>query len=182
MIVPGQLLCSRCKCTCKGVRKKRRDIESLPPVVMIQVGEFDYNNCKVACMNDIEHRLLIQGKYYILVQVNLHGGHHFRGITAVESGRYIMYDGMASFGKGKRRVKYINGKTLFNTGSGRGNEYYVASLWYKKEDLPKKGNNPHCGKKIRRRWRRRRLKCQNGLKLNTGYKNQRIAINIIHPI
>ena len=30
---------------CKGVCKKK-DIDPLPPVVMIQVGAFDYNNCK----------------------------------------------------------------------------------------------------------------------------------------
>jgi len=50
-----------------------------------------------------------------------------------------MYDGIASFGKSKKRVKYINGKTLFNT--GRGNDYYASNLWYKKEDLPKNPRN-----------------------------------------
>jgi len=125
---------------CKGVRKMRKDIETLPPVVMIQNDDLDYNNCKVNCMNDIERRLLIQGKYYLLIQVNLYGGpRHFRGITEVENGRYIMYDGIASFGKSKKRVKYINGKTLFNT--GRGNDYYASNLWYKKEDLPKNPRN-----------------------------------------
>jgi len=67
---------------CKGVRKMRKDIETLPPVVVIQNDDLDYNNCKVTCMNDIERRLLIQGKYYLLIQVNLYGGpRHFRGIT-----------------------------------------------------------------------------------------------------
>ena len=100
------------KAVCSGTHIKRNVIETLPPIIMFNVGDLDYNNCKVQCMNDIEHRLMIQGKYYSLVQVILYGGpSHFRGITRVLHGRYIMYDGICSFDKEKNRVKYLGVKT-----------------------------------------------------------------------
>ncbi len=77
---------------CTGVRKKRSNIDPLSPIIMIHVGNLDYGNCQVKCMNDIEHRLLIHGKYYSLVQVNLHGGpSYFRGGTVL-NGHCIMHD------------------------------------------------------------------------------------------
>jgi len=103
---------------CKGVRKMRKDIDPLPPIIMINVNDVDYDCCRVKSMDDIENRLLIQGKYYSLVQVNLYGGpSHFSGVTVLK-GHYLMYDGIRAFGKERNRVKYKGGKTPFYT---RGN-------------------------------------------------------------
>jgi hypothetical protein len=113
---------------CTGVHKKGNDIDPLPSIIMVHMGDLDYGNCQVKCMNDIEHRLLIHGKYYSLVQVNLHGGpSHFRGVTVL-NGCYIMYDRLGAFGKERNRVKYMGSTTTFST---RGNVYYVSNLWYK---------------------------------------------------
>ena len=49
-----------------------------------------------------------------------------------------MYDGIRAFGKENNRVKYLGVKTQFNT---RGNDYFVSSIWYKREDLQKKPIN-----------------------------------------
>ncbi len=115
---------------CTGVHKKRNDIDSPPPIIMIHVGDLDYGNCQVKCIKNIKHRLLIHGKYYSLVQVNLNGGpSYFRGVT-VPNGRYIMCDGLGAFGKERNRVKYMGNTTTFST---RGNVYYISNLWYKKE-------------------------------------------------
>jgi hypothetical protein len=124
---------------CDGVRKKRNDIDPLPQIIMIHVGDTDFDNCEVKCMNNIEHRLLIHGKYYNLVQVVLYGGpSHFRGVTVL-NGRYIMYDGIRAFGKERNRVKYLGRNTPFNN---RGNDYYVSNLWYTKEVPVKPANTP----------------------------------------
>ena len=69
---------------CKGVHKRRNDIDPLPPIIMINVNDVDYDSCQVKSMDNIEHRCLIHGKYYSLVQVNLHGGpSHFLGVTVL---------------------------------------------------------------------------------------------------
>ena len=59
----------------------RKDIDPLPPIIMINVNDVDYEKS----IDNIEHRLLIHGKYYSLVQVNLYRGpSHFRGVTVME--------------------------------------------------------------------------------------------------
>ncbi len=66
---------------CSSVRK---NINPLPQKIMIHVADTDYGNCEVKYMNNIENRLLIQGKYYNLVQVVFYGGpSHFRGVTVL---------------------------------------------------------------------------------------------------
>jgi hypothetical protein len=47
----------------------------------------------------------------------------------VIDGRYVLYDGMGAFGKGKRKVKFIPGKENF---SSKAKPYNVNSLWFKK--------------------------------------------------
>jgi hypothetical protein len=100
---------------------------------------------QLRCMNNIEHRLLIHGKYNNLVQVVLYGGpSHFRGVTVL-NGRYIMYDGIRAFGKERNRVKYLGGNTPFNT---RGNDYEKIAA-YNREGQKKKARlslGIHVGK------------------------------------
>ena len=104
----------------------RKDIDPLPPIIMINVNDVDYKKS----IDDIGHRLLIHGKYYSLVQVTYRGPSHFHGVTVtVLNGCYLMYDEIRAFGKERNRVKYMGGKTQFYT---RGNNYYVINLWYKK--------------------------------------------------
>jgi hypothetical protein len=107
--------------------QKRINIDPLSPIIMIHVADLDYVNGQVKCINNIKHRLLINKKYYSLVQVSLHGGpSNFWGVTVI-NGCYIMYDNsLRAFGKERNRVKYMGGMAPFST---RGNVYYVSNLW-----------------------------------------------------
>ncbi len=90
---------------CAGVHKKINDFNPLLQIIMIHVSDTDFANCEVKCMNNIEHRLLIHGKYYNLVQVVFYRGpSHSRGVIVI-NGHYIMYDGMRAFGKERNRMK-----------------------------------------------------------------------------
>ena len=94
---------------CMGHRKYRNEIESMPHIMVFESMNFDYTDSRIKCMDDIEKKLIFQGKEYRLVQVCLYGSYHFRGVTVID-GRNVLYDGMGAFGKGKRKVKFIPGK------------------------------------------------------------------------
>jgi hypothetical protein len=107
---------------------------------MFHVADLDCGDCQVKCGNNIKHRLLINRKYYSLVQVNLHKEpSNFRGVR-VFNGPYIMYDRLRAFGKERNRVKYMGSTAPFST---RGNAYYVSNLWYNKRGRIKAYKNPN---------------------------------------
>ena len=72
----------------------------------------------------IEHKLIINGESYNLVQVNLCNGSHFRGITLID-GDYLMYDGLGVDDiPNSPLLQWVFSSFKFPQG------YYVASLWY----------------------------------------------------
>ena len=79
----------------------------------------------LSCIEDIEINLTVQGTEYTLVQVFLHNGSHYRGITVLDK-QNVLYDG-----KFCDEFRSIADTAKFAS-KENGENYRVSCLWYKK--------------------------------------------------
>ena len=77
-----------------GLQVLKIGIEKAPAILVIDTGARvdEGHTMPLSCIEDIERNLTIQGTMYALVQVVLHNGSHYRGITVLDN-QNILYDG-----------------------------------------------------------------------------------------
>ena len=122
-----------------GVQCLEIEIEKMPPILVLdiepqpqeisvdeghEVGEGN-GMLRLTCISDIEKHLTVQNTQYVLVQVILHNGNHYRGITVL-SNQNVLYDGMCC-----DEFKCIDRNYKFASDYDGGN-YTVTFLWYRK--------------------------------------------------
>ncbi len=100
-----------------------QDLFSFQNLLIAKVDEG--NKMPLCCISDIESNLTVQGTPYELVQVMLHNGSHYRGLTLLGN-QNVLYDG-----------KYCNefksiAKTEKFALEGIGRNYRLSCLWYRK--------------------------------------------------
>ena len=112
---------------CKGVRSLTTKMVVNPVILVIEPMTTSYlsthwmERCPLLCMNDIEHELIIHEFRYVLVQVMLHSGNHFRGVSVIND-KYVLYDGLLP------KMRFIDGNEQFSEGAG--GDFIIGSLWY----------------------------------------------------
>ena len=104
--------------------------EPMPPLLMIEqmtnsgATSQGAERSALTSINKIEQQLKINDTNYVLVEVILCDGGHFRGITNIH-GKYLLYDGMFS----SNRLRWTQPHSKFSSGN---DDYYVTCLWYRK--------------------------------------------------
>ena len=78
---------------CGGLQPLKITIEKMPAILVIDPAVDEENTMSLCFISDIESNLMIQGTPYVLVQVILHNGSHFRGITVLNN-QNVLYDGI----------------------------------------------------------------------------------------
>ena len=102
-------------------------IEKVPAILVIETGARvdEGHTMPLSCIEDIERNLTIQGTMYALVQVMLHNGSHYRGITVLDN-QNVLYDG-----KFCDEFRSIADTAKFAS-TEIGKNYTVSCLWYRK--------------------------------------------------
>ena len=112
---------------CGGQQALKIGIEKTPAILVIEttatVNERD--TIPLSCIDDIERNLTVQGTKYALVQVILHNGSHYRGITVLDN-QNVLYDG--KFCDEFRSI----GDTVKFSSKEMDKKYRVSCLWYRK--------------------------------------------------
>lgn len=72
---------------CNGLQPLKISIEKLPPILVLEIAATvdGRDETLLSCIEDIESKLTIQGTLYALVQVILHNGSHYRGVTVLNN-------------------------------------------------------------------------------------------------
>ena len=115
---------------CVGQQALKIGIEKMPGILVIDIAatvveEGHTMPVTVECIEDVVRNLTVQGTKYALVQVILHNGSHYRGVTVL-SNQNVLYDG-----------KFCNGfRSIADTerfaSKEMGQNYRVSCLWYRK--------------------------------------------------
>ena len=102
-------------------------IEKMPAILVIETTATvnEGHTFPLSCIDDIERSLTVQGTKYALVQVILHNGSHYLGITVLDN-QNILYDGKLcdEFRSISDTVKFASKEMDKN--------YRVSCLWYRK--------------------------------------------------
>jgi hypothetical protein len=112
---------------CIGLQALKIGVEKMPAILVIEpTAEVDEGNkMPLCCISDIESNLTVQGTPYELVQVMLHNGSHYRGLTLLGN-QNVLYDG-----KYCNEFKSIAKMEKFAS-EGIGGNYRLSCLWYRK--------------------------------------------------
>jgi hypothetical protein len=112
---------------CNGLQPLKISIEKLPPILVLEIAATvdGRDETLLSCIEDIESKLTIQGTLYALVQVILHNGSHYRGVTVLNN-QNVLYDG-----KFCNEFRSIGGTENFSP-AGMDESYRVSCLWYRK--------------------------------------------------
>ena len=115
---------------CVGQQALKIGIEKMPGILVIDIAatvveEGHTMPVTVECIEDVVRNLTVQGTKYALVQVILHNGSHYRGVTVLGN-QNVLYDG-----------KFCNGfRSIADTerfaSKEMGENYRVSCLWYRK--------------------------------------------------
>jgi len=115
---------------CVGQQALKIGIEKMPGILVIDIAatvveEGHTMPVTVKCIEDVVRNLTVQGTKYALVQVILHNGSHYRGVTVLGN-QNVLYDG-----------KFCNGfRSIADSerfaSKEMGENYRVSCLWYRK--------------------------------------------------
>jgi hypothetical protein len=97
----------------------------MPAILVIDPAVDEEHAMSICCISDIESNLIIQGTPYVLVQVILHNGSHFHGITVLNH-QNVLYDSRLH-----NKLKSISETETFASAEIDGN-YRVSCLCYRK--------------------------------------------------
>lgn len=111
---------------CDGLQSINIHLQKMPTILVIEPTAAG-DDMPLLCMGDIESNLTIKGFSYVLLQVILHNGGHYRGITIVNN-QNVLYDG-----KCFNEFKSISATDPFASDLEE-NNYKVSCLWYRKGD------------------------------------------------
>jgi hypothetical protein len=112
---------------CGGQQALKIGIEKMPAILVIETTATvnEGHTFPLSCIDDIERSLTVQGTKYALVQVILHNGSHYRGITVLDN-QNVLYDG-------KLCDKFRSiGDTVKFASKEMDENYRVSCLWYRK--------------------------------------------------
>ena len=115
------------KFKCSGTREYQKKLITFPPILMIENQGAHQTTQDIAVSNmttmaSIDHEIFINGERYVLIQVFLANGSHFRSVIVVR-GKYLWYDCIG------KQMQWISKTYDFRAGQGK--PYFVSCLWYR---------------------------------------------------